>query len=248
MSDDDDKTQSPLQRLPAELRNRIFQHATSAERKDDRMVVLNTDDYHALRRRLLNISLTCRAFREQTLPLFFGNNIFRSSAIQTCKTPAGKDLCAEVPPLLRGVDQRPATKAAAVARNTSNHVFVYYGFGQDLRTSIYQCYLIEMPHPRFRKLIRHLELDLSIPEELGLLAYIHHDVPYREIDWLYPVRELVRLGFTDLVSMKVRVRCRPGIDHKSYSGKKVQIMKWVDAQMQAMQLPRALEVVYVDEK
>ena len=100
---------------------------------------------------------------------------------------------------IRYVDIRPPW---AIARNPEKHHF----------------YEMELPPAKLRRFFKLLKITLQAPRQLdskleillGRDVEVHERVwNVSEIDWLYPVRELDRLGFSRLQRVDIEVKYYP---------------------------------------
>ncbi|KAK3643740.1 hypothetical protein LTR56_010045 [Elasticomyces elasticus] len=237
-----------LLNLPTELLIHILGYIVKVIRRNGDPIVLDVRHYYTIRLRYSAVSYTCKQLRKEVLPLFFGLNKFRfasetAETIQGFLQKSGFHNHKKTAPQTIDTDVNSRVVVFGFAPPSGSHFpsLANPGYVQNL-PHIHGNY-IELPGISLRPMLKQIELVLNVPEDKRYSRLLGPTYTDTARDWLFPVRAIMRLGFTHLKELKIVVRYDPSrIDTESI-GAGQRLEDWLDEELIMIDVERFAEGV-----
>ena len=185
------KTPATFNDLPPEVRNRIYHLVVSFRNKDGTRKALKPKEFQMRYQNLLPKLLLSRQVLCDMLPILLGNNVIHLNA-------------------------RPGHRIGGAfvseGRNVIKYAHIHYPISKRAGIESHFFYEFEMPPSRLRPFFKHIKITFEAPmfSKNNVRELVERDVgdderPWSmaEFDWLYPLRELQKLGFGRLEELQV---------------------------------------------
>ncbi|KAK3636558.1 hypothetical protein LTR56_005377 [Elasticomyces elasticus] len=234
--------------LPTKLLVSILEYILKLRKRNGDPVVLNVQYYHLIRRRYLAVSYASKRLRQESLQLFFASNSFRFTS-KRGTTFGG---------LLTNMDRHNYVKPGPQTIDSEiSSRLLSFGFdppagvqypsltnpGSQLHLPSIAGNYVELPGFSVRPAFKQMELVLVVPNMETGTGFNGPTYTNPARDWLYPVRAVKTVGFTNLKLFTIVVKYETSRIDITFQGAAQRVEDWVDAELDRLSLEYSAEDV-----